>query len=191
VNDVRSGHRYAVGALALGSALVIGFALHNTSEGVAIVAPLVARSTSPLRLLGLETIAGGPAIVVPARDLVERDASRLLKCREERRDRDLVVVQRSLPRADEQVGGSNGAGSGVGRQARTSACRARAPIRTPASATSMPERSGNPLMSRAEWEPPAAWTTGEPGSGRRRAPSRSAPPPGPPPLRQATPDAGT
>jgi zinc transporter ZupT len=57
------GSAYAVGALALGSALVIGFALHNTTEGVAIVAPLVARSTSPMRLLGLGIIAGGPAIV--------------------------------------------------------------------------------------------------------------------------------
>ena len=34
------GSAYAVGALALGAFLVIGFALHNTTEGLAIVAPV-------------------------------------------------------------------------------------------------------------------------------------------------------
>ena len=33
------GSAYAVGSLALGAALVVGFALHNTTEGLAIVAP--------------------------------------------------------------------------------------------------------------------------------------------------------
>ncbi len=57
------GSAYAVGALALGSALVVGFALHNTTEGIAIVAPLADRRTSPLQLLGLGIVAGAPAIV--------------------------------------------------------------------------------------------------------------------------------
>ncbi len=57
------GAAYAVGALALGSALVVGFALHNTTEGVAIVAPLTSEHPSLLRLLGLGTLAGAPAIV--------------------------------------------------------------------------------------------------------------------------------
>ena len=34
------GSAYAVGELALGAALVVGFAAHNTTEGLAIVAPL-------------------------------------------------------------------------------------------------------------------------------------------------------
>jgi zinc transporter ZupT len=57
------GVSYATGALALGAFLVVGFALHNTTEGLAIVAP-VARSRPSLRrlaLLGL--LAGAPAIV--------------------------------------------------------------------------------------------------------------------------------
>jgi len=42
---------------------VIGFALHNTTEGIAIVAPLTDRRPSVLRLLGLGLIAGAPAIL--------------------------------------------------------------------------------------------------------------------------------
>ena len=38
------GAAYAVGALALGAFLVVGFALHNTTEGLAIVAPLARRA---------------------------------------------------------------------------------------------------------------------------------------------------
>ena len=58
------GSSYAVGEIALGSALVIGFLLHNTTEGIGIVAPL-ARERVRLGLLamlgalaGLPTIAG-------------------------------------------------------------------------------------------------------------------------------------
>ncbi len=63
------GSAYAVGSLALGAALVVGFALHNTTEGLAIVAP-VAKGTHDagartrlLRLVGLGTLAGAPAIL--------------------------------------------------------------------------------------------------------------------------------
>lgn len=57
------GSAYAVGELALGTALVVGFALHNTTEGLAVVAPLAHQRPSVPRLLGLGLLAGGPAIV--------------------------------------------------------------------------------------------------------------------------------
>jgi len=60
---VAIGSAYAAGALALGAFLVVGFALHNTTEGLAIVAP-VARSKPTLgRLALLGLIAGAPAVL--------------------------------------------------------------------------------------------------------------------------------
>ena len=56
------GSAYAVGALALGTFLVIGFALHNTTEGLAIVAPLADGRPGLRRLGALGLIAGAPAI---------------------------------------------------------------------------------------------------------------------------------
>ncbi|PXY28293.1 hypothetical protein BAY60_18470 [Prauserella muralis] len=57
------GAAYAVGELALGAALVIGFTIQNTTEGLAIVSPLTRqrRPTVP-QLLGLGILAGAPAI---------------------------------------------------------------------------------------------------------------------------------
>ena len=58
------GSAYAVGELALGAFLVFGFALHNTTEGLAIVAPLSGyRRPSLRRLAALGLIAGAPAIL--------------------------------------------------------------------------------------------------------------------------------
>ncbi|MGY1948712.1 ZIP family metal transporter [Nocardia asiatica] len=57
------GSAYAVGELALGVFLVLGFAIHNTTEGVAIVAPLIRQRTRLLTLLVLGLLAGAPAIV--------------------------------------------------------------------------------------------------------------------------------
>ncbi|GJF01587.1 ZIP family metal transporter [Pseudonocardia sp. D17] len=57
------GSAFAVGELAVGAALVIGLAVHNTTEGLAIVAPLVEHRAGWLRLLGLGLLAGAPAIV--------------------------------------------------------------------------------------------------------------------------------
>lgn len=57
------GSAYAVGELALGTALVVGFALHNTTEGLAIVAPLTDRRPPLLSLIGLGLLAGAPAIL--------------------------------------------------------------------------------------------------------------------------------
>lgn len=57
------GGAYASGELALGTLLVVGFALHNTTEGLAVVSPLSAEQPSlrSLALLGL--IAGGPVVL--------------------------------------------------------------------------------------------------------------------------------
>jgi zinc transporter, ZIP family len=60
---VAIGAAYTAGALALGAALVIGFALHNTTEGLAIVAPVAREKLSIWRLLGLGLIAGAPAVL--------------------------------------------------------------------------------------------------------------------------------
>ena len=42
---------------------MIGFAIHNTTEGLAIVAPLADRRPGVARLAGLGLLAGAPAIV--------------------------------------------------------------------------------------------------------------------------------
>jgi zinc transporter, ZIP family len=58
------GSAYAVGSLALGATLVVGFALQNTTEGLAIVAPVAQEQQARLRrlaLLGL--LAGAPAVL--------------------------------------------------------------------------------------------------------------------------------
>ena len=57
------GSAYALGALALGAFLVIGFVIQNTTEGLAIVVPFAQRPASPGRLAALGAIAGAPAIV--------------------------------------------------------------------------------------------------------------------------------
>lgn len=56
------GSAYAIGALALGAFLIIGFAIQNTTEGLAIVAPLSDERPSFGRLTLLGVIAGAPAI---------------------------------------------------------------------------------------------------------------------------------
>ncbi len=57
------GSAYAAGALALGAFLVVGFALHNTTEGLAIVAPLATLRPTIARLALLGLIAGAPAVL--------------------------------------------------------------------------------------------------------------------------------
>ena len=59
------GSAFSVGALALGSALILGFAIHNVTEGPAIVAPLT-RSASGLgwkRFALLALAAGLPTVL--------------------------------------------------------------------------------------------------------------------------------
>jgi zinc transporter ZupT len=61
------GSAYALGEIALGSALVIGFMVHNVTEGVAIISPLahgeikIKRFLGHLLLVGL--LAGAPTIL--------------------------------------------------------------------------------------------------------------------------------
>jgi zinc transporter ZupT len=58
------GTSFAFGELQLGTFLIVGFMIHNVTEGLGIAAPATeARRVTPLQLLGLATIAGGPAIL--------------------------------------------------------------------------------------------------------------------------------
>lgn len=57
------GGAFATGAAALGSFLVIGFTLHNITEGVGIVAPLTGQRPSLVLLGGLAGLAGLPAVL--------------------------------------------------------------------------------------------------------------------------------
>jgi len=59
------GASFAVGAAALGSFLVVGFTLHNITEGVGIVAPITREEQRPrlLVFVGLALLAGAPAIL--------------------------------------------------------------------------------------------------------------------------------
>jgi ZIP family zinc transporter len=57
------GAAYAIGAVAFGTFLVVGFTIQNVTEGLAIVAPLARSRPSVMRLVGLGLIAGVPAIV--------------------------------------------------------------------------------------------------------------------------------
>src|SRR3712207_8526236 len=51
------------GALALGAFLVVGFAIHNTTEGLAIVSPIAAAKPTLGRLALLGLVAGAPAVL--------------------------------------------------------------------------------------------------------------------------------
>jgi zinc transporter ZupT len=57
------GSSYAVGEVALGTGLVFGFLLHNTTEGLGIVAPLARSRPSLPKLAALGLIAGAPTIL--------------------------------------------------------------------------------------------------------------------------------
>lgn len=57
------GSAFAIGEAALGTFLIIGFTLHNITEGVGIAAPILKERPSWLTFLTLAAIAGGPAIV--------------------------------------------------------------------------------------------------------------------------------
>jgi zinc transporter ZupT len=59
------GIAVSIGASTMAASLIIGFALHNLSEGIAIVGPL-ARGGDKLdvkRMMGLGAVAGGPTII--------------------------------------------------------------------------------------------------------------------------------
>lgn len=58
------GAAFALGEAALGTFLILGFTLHNITEGVGIVAPIVRRGAPTLKhFVWLLLIAGGPAII--------------------------------------------------------------------------------------------------------------------------------
>lgn len=57
------GAAYSAGALALGAFLVVGFAIHNTTEGLAIVAPIARERPTLGQLAVLGLLAGAPAIL--------------------------------------------------------------------------------------------------------------------------------
>jgi len=57
------GTSYASGEIALGTFLVVGFLLHNTTEGLGIVAPLGQARPTILQLLGLGALAGLPTVL--------------------------------------------------------------------------------------------------------------------------------
>lgn len=58
------GAAFALGEAALGTFLILGFTLHNITEGVGIVAPLVRRGAARFKhFVWLLLISGGPAII--------------------------------------------------------------------------------------------------------------------------------
>lgn len=57
------GSAFAVGEAALGTFLIIGFTLHNITEGVGIAAPLLKDRPNWKTFITLALIAGGPAII--------------------------------------------------------------------------------------------------------------------------------
>jgi ZIP family zinc transporter len=57
------GAAYSVGAIALGSFLVVGFIIQNITEGLAIIAPVVRDRPSIGRLALLGLVGGAPAII--------------------------------------------------------------------------------------------------------------------------------
>jgi hypothetical protein len=57
------GTAFAVGEASLGSLLVVGFTLHNLTEGIGIAAPLVKSKPTFITFLGLTALAGLPAVL--------------------------------------------------------------------------------------------------------------------------------
>jgi zinc transporter, ZIP family len=61
------GSAYAIGEIALGSSLVIGFMAHNLTEGIAIISPLtrinISRRGFLKHMIFMGLIAGGPTII--------------------------------------------------------------------------------------------------------------------------------
>ncbi|MBI2085295.1 MAG: metal transporter [Candidatus Aenigmarchaeota archaeon] len=59
------GSAFSVGEITLGSLLVIGFMMHNVTEGIAIIAPIAKQKgeNTLKHLLTLGLIAGGPTII--------------------------------------------------------------------------------------------------------------------------------
>jgi zinc transporter ZupT len=56
------GAALATGAAALATYLVVGFAIHNVSEGIGIAVPLIGRKPGLFAFAGLAALAGLPAV---------------------------------------------------------------------------------------------------------------------------------
>lgn len=56
------GGAYALGAVSMGTLLVLGFTLHNLTEGVAVIAPIVRSNFRWSHLVWLGLLAGAPTI---------------------------------------------------------------------------------------------------------------------------------
>ncbi|MFB3153266.1 MAG: ZIP family metal transporter [Candidatus Acidiferrales bacterium] len=56
------GGAYALGAVSMGTLLVLGFTLHNLTEGVAVIAPVVRSNFHWSHLIWLGLLAGAPTI---------------------------------------------------------------------------------------------------------------------------------
>jgi zinc transporter ZupT len=57
------GAAFALGEAALGTFLVIGFTLHNITEGVGIAAPILDERPPPIHFVWLALLGGGPAVL--------------------------------------------------------------------------------------------------------------------------------
>ena len=54
---------FAIGNVSLGATLVVGFMIHNVTEGFPIITPLAKQKASIVRVIPLGLLAGIPAIV--------------------------------------------------------------------------------------------------------------------------------
>jgi len=57
------GAAFALGQAALGVFLILGFTLHNVTEGIDIASPLVRQRPPLMHFVGLALLAGAPAIL--------------------------------------------------------------------------------------------------------------------------------
>lgn len=57
------GAAFALGEIALGVFLIVGFTLHNVTEGVGIAAPILRERPAFVHFVGLAALAGAPAIL--------------------------------------------------------------------------------------------------------------------------------
>jgi ZIP family zinc transporter len=57
------GSAFAIGEAALGVFLIVGFTLHNVTDGIGVAAPLVGNRPPLRHFVGLALLAGGPAVM--------------------------------------------------------------------------------------------------------------------------------
>jgi ZIP family zinc transporter len=57
------GSSFALGELQLGSFLIVGFMIHNVTEGLGIATPVAKSRVTVLALAGLAVVAGAPTVL--------------------------------------------------------------------------------------------------------------------------------